>query len=173
MVKGWPWTGSRAACLPAVPLLNLTGGEDESPPWLVHPAFSRVPGTWKGPPKAQLGAGGRGWGKEPLPEWVFRCETGLALLGAGGRTVERGPSSAFQLQPPTSTALQWGEGKRGQNGAAGYAPPPSPGQRALGKKDLAKRGVGEREVLEGRSTHVSVDVGVHARVRVCTTCVGE
>lgn len=173
MVKGWPWTGSGTACFPAVPLLNLTGGEDESPPWLVHPAFSRVPGTWKEPPKAQLGAGGCGWGKEPLPEWVFRCEPGLALLGeAGGGTVERGPSSALQLQPPSSTALQWGEGKRGQKGAAGYAPPPSPGQRALGKKDLAKGGLASVKSLRAEA-HTSVDVGVRARVRVCTTRVRQ
>lgn len=67
---------------PAVSRLHLSGGEDESQSWVAHLAFSRVPGTWKGTPQAQLGAGGRGAGS-PCPSGSPGMSLVLPSCGEG------------------------------------------------------------------------------------------
>ena len=111
------------------------------------------------------------WGREPLPQRVSRYEPGLALLWGG--PAAGGPSPTSQLQPHLQLLVSVGGG--GGNGGGTtwrcWLPAPSPGQRALGEKDLAKRTVGEREVLEGR-THTH-EVCMNVCVRSCVWCVGE
>lgn len=91
-------------------------------------AFSRVQEPGRGLPEDSWRKEGVGGEKgERDPQWVFWYEPGLALLGQGRR--ER-PSSAFLPQPWSSAALVCVGGGVGQH--------QGPGQRAFGRKDLAR-----------------------------------
>ena len=135
---------------------------------MAHLAFIRVPGTFKRPPQAQLGAGGCEGEGSPCPSGSPGVSLVLPSCGEGQQWEDPAqlPSSSPHLQLLVSVG-GGGDTDGGQHGDAG-SPSPSPGQRALGEKDLAKRGVGEHEVLEGRTHEVCTCVCAH----VCG-CVGE
>ena len=104
----------------------------------------------------------------------------LVLPSCGEGQQGEDPAQLPSSSPHLQLLVSGGRGVTtdgGQHGDAG-SPGPSPGQRALGEKDLAKRGVGEHEVLEGRThevcTCVRVCRGVRRDVRterrLCSRC---